>query len=323
VLAAVAPAALEVSLAAADQAEAERAALDRLWRQRLERAGYAADRARRQYQLTEPENRLVARQLERDWEAALAEAERLAADYARFRETQPLTLTAAEREAIGALAADLPALWHAATTTDADRKDLLRVLIEKITVAVVGDSEQVDVTITWAGGHETRGRAIRPVARLDQLSCYRQLLATVTDLATAGANAQAIAERLNAAGLRPPKRTTRFGAEQVRSLITRHGLRAAGTRAAPTAVAGLGADRWTVPRLATELGMPVATVYNWIYRGWLTAEQVPGHNFWIVHADAAELARLRERRARPPGYYTRARWTQPIESASPPESSPR
>ena len=74
VLDAVAPAALEVSMAAAAQAEDERAMLDKLWRQRLERARYAADRARRQYQLAEPENRLVARQLEADWEAALAEA---------------------------------------------------------------------------------------------------------------------------------------------------------------------------------------------------------------------------------------------------------
>src|SRR3954452_15833203 len=162
VLAAVAPAALQVSLAAAGQAEAERAGLDRLWHQRLECARYAADRARRQYQLTEPENRLVARALERDWESALAEAERLTGDYARFRETQPLVLTTAEREAIRALAVDLPALWHAPTTTDADRKELLRVLIEKITVAVVGDSELVEVTITWAGGYETRGRAGRP-----------------------------------------------------------------------------------------------------------------------------------------------------------------
>ena len=73
VLEALAPAALEVSLAAAGQVEARRAQVDRIWRQRLERAEFAADRARRQYQLAEPENRLVVRQLEKDWEAALAE----------------------------------------------------------------------------------------------------------------------------------------------------------------------------------------------------------------------------------------------------------
>jgi hypothetical protein len=323
VLAAIAPAALEASLAAAGQAEAERAMLDKLWRQRIERARYAADRARRQYQLAEPENRLVTRQLERDWEAALAEAGRLEDDYQRFRAAQPLTLTPAEREAIRALAADLPALWNAPTTTDTDRKELLRVLIEKITVAVAGDSELVDVTITWAGGHETRGQATRPVARLDQLSYHPQLLATVTSLAAAGHAPSTIAGWLNTAGLRPPKRTTRFGPGQIRTLMTRHGIRAPGTRATPAAITGLGPDQWTVPGLAAELQMPTATVYNWIYRGWITAEHVPGHKFWIIHAGTAELQRLRERRARPPGYYTRARWTQQARPVTPREGAPQ
>jgi Recombinase/Recombinase zinc beta ribbon domain len=88
---ALAPAALEVSLAAAEQAEAQRAQLDQIWRQRLERADFAADRARRQYQLTEPENRLVARQLEKDWEAALADRERLGEEYDRFTARRPRT----------------------------------------------------------------------------------------------------------------------------------------------------------------------------------------------------------------------------------------
>ena len=175
-------------MAAAAQAEDERAMLDKLWRQRLERARYAADRARRQYQLAEPENRLVARQLEADWEAALAETARLEADYQRFTEEQPTALTAAERAAIQALAADIPQVWHAPSTTQADRKELLRILIEDITVAVAGDSELVDVTITWAGGHQTTGQAVRPVGRLDQLSYYPALLARVTELAAAGRN---------------------------------------------------------------------------------------------------------------------------------------
>ena len=91
----MAPAVLQVSMAAAAQAEDERAMLDKLWRQRLERARYAADRARRQYQLAEPENRLVARQLEAGGEAALAETARLEAGYQRFTEEELATLTAA------------------------------------------------------------------------------------------------------------------------------------------------------------------------------------------------------------------------------------
>jgi DNA invertase Pin-like site-specific DNA recombinase len=307
VLAAVAPAALEVSMAAAAQAEDERAALDKLRRQRLERARYAADRARRQYQLAEPENRLVTRQLEAEWESALAEAGRLEADYQRFTEEQPVTLTAFERAAIRALAADIPRVWHAPTTTQADRKELLRILIEDITVNVAGDSELVDVTITWAGGHQTTGQAVRPVGRLDQLSYFPAMLALVTELAGAGRNSTQIAGILNAEGYRPPKRTSRFTGQQVRTLISQRGIRAQ-SKGRPAVLTNLAPGEWSVPGLSAELSMPTASIYNWIYRGWITARHAPGSKNWIITADSQQLRELRERRARPPGYYTRARF---------------
>jgi DNA invertase Pin-like site-specific DNA recombinase len=310
VLEAVAPAALEVSMAAAGQAEDERAMLDKLWQQRLERARYAADRARRQYQLADPENRLVVRQLEAGWEAALAEAGRLEADYQRFTEEQPKNLSAAERAAIQALAADLPQVWSAPSTSQADRKELLRILIEDITVTVAGDSELVDVVITWAGGHQTTGRAVRPVARLDQLSYYPALLARVTQLAAAGRNNQQIAGVLNAEGFRPPKRTSRFTGGQVRTLITQRGIRSQ-PKGRPAVLTSLAPGQWSVPSLAAELGMPTATIYNWIYRGWITARHARGTKNWIITADDQQIRQLRERRARPPGFYTRARWAPP------------
>src|SRR6516162_5204359 len=308
VLDAVAPAALEVSMAAAVQAEDERATLDKLWRQRLERAHYAASRARRQYQLAEPENRLVARQLEADWEAALAETARLEADYQRFAEEQPTALTAAERAAIQALAADIPQVWHAPSTTQADRKELLRILIEDITVAVAGDSELVDVTITWAGGHQAAGQAVRPVGRLDQLSYYPALLARVTELAGAGCTNGQIAGALNSEGFRPPKRTSRFTGQQVRTLISQRNIRGQ-RKGRPAVLTSLPPGQWSVPGLSAELGMPTASIYNWIYRGWITARHAPGTRNWIITADEEQMRQLRERRARPPGFYTRARWT--------------
>jgi DNA invertase Pin-like site-specific DNA recombinase len=310
-LAAIAPAALEVSLHAAEQTEAQRATLDQLWRQRMERAQYAADRARRQYQLAEPENRLVTRQLEKDWEAALAESDRLAGDYQRFTDTHPATLGSAQRDTIRALACDLPAVWSAPTTTDADRKELLRAIIDKITVAVVGHSEQVNVTITWAGGHETTGQAVRPVARLDQLSYYPHLRQRVADLAAQGHTTRQIAEQLNADGLRPPKRTSRFGPDQVLNLIHHNGIRMQPHRGKPTALHDLGPDEWTVSDLATTLHMPTATLYNWIYRGWATAHHTTDGTHWIITANPTEVDRLRQLHARPAGYYTRRRWTQP------------
>ena len=284
VLDAVAPAALEISMAAAAQAGNERAALDKLWRQRVERARYAADRARRQYQLADPENRLVTRQLEADWEAALAEAGRLETGYQRFAEQTPAVLAPAERDAIRSLAADLPRVWDAPTTTRADRKELLRILIDDVTVAVEGDSETVNVDITWAGGHQTSGKAVRPVGRLDQLSYFPELLARVTGLAGEGRTSRQIAETLNAEGYRPPKRTAVFTDQQVRNIINKHGIRE-NAKGRPAVLTDLSPGEWSVPGLSAELGMPTASIYNWIYRGWITVRRGPGGRNWIILAD--------------------------------------
>jgi DNA invertase Pin-like site-specific DNA recombinase len=297
----IVPAALEVSLHAAEQIEAERARLEKLWHQRLERAEYAADRARRQYRLAEPENRLVVRQLERDWEEALAELERLREDHNRFLAARPLTLLNAEREQIRALAADLPALWHAATTSNADRKQLLRTIIETVTVTVHGDSEKVTAQITWAGGHTTSAGLIRPVARLEQLSYYPRLVELILRLDEAGLTSAQIAEQLNAEGLRPPKRFTVFGAQAIRDMVRRlrtttdQPARTGATRRPP------GPHAWWSAELARELAMPPVTLYNWIRRGWVTADQEPGTGRWIVTADRAEVERLRALRTRPQG----------------------
>jgi hypothetical protein len=317
VLAAVAPAALQVSLHAAEHAQAERATLDTLWRQRLERGEYAADRARRQYQLAEPENRLVARQLEKDWESTLSELDKLRADYQRFTDTHPVTLSTAQRERIRALAHDLPAVWSAASTTITERKELLRTLIDKITVAVVGRSELVEVTICWAGGHKTTGQAVRPVARLDQLSYYPRLRQRVTELSEQGRTTRQIAEQLNAEGLRPPKRTNRFGPDQVRDLLHHNGIGSQPGKGKPTVLSDLGPNEWSVSDLAATLEMPSATLYNWIYRGWVSARHAPDGLFWIITADTAEITRLRDLHNRPPGYYTRQRWTPPADPPTP------
>jgi hypothetical protein len=167
-LAALEPAALEVSLEGATDVEAQRQRLHQHWSKRLERAGYEVDRAARQSHAVEPENRLVARTLERQWEEAFASEEQLKADYRRFLAAQPVTLSASEREAIRRLASDLPALWHAETTTAADRQAIMRQLVERVVVTVQGESEQVDLEVHWIGGHRTQTRRRRPVARLDQ-----------------------------------------------------------------------------------------------------------------------------------------------------------
>jgi hypothetical protein len=229
VLAALAPAAVEVSLQAAEQMQAERAELERIWQQRLERAAIGADRARRCYRLAEPENRLVVRQLEADWEAALAAQQRLREATTGSPAPAPAAHPAQQR-AIVALAGDIEGLWAAPTTTDADRKQIIRTLVDQVTITVAATSEHVTVTIGWAGGHTTRGQTIRPVARLEQLSSYPQLVERVRQLAEQGHRAQAIARRLHAEGFRPAKGRQRIGISAITQLVHQLGCPRAYTR---------------------------------------------------------------------------------------------
>src|SRR5256886_6689446 len=218
------PASLELSMAVEQALRAEREQLEAHWHQRLERAHYNAQRAARQYAAVEPENRLVARELEWQWEEALRHEQQLHEEYARFRRERPLELTAPEREALLGLAQDVPALWQAPETTAADRQKIGRLLVELVNFKVTATSDQVDVTLQWAGGMTSVHRLRRPVARYDQLSNYPDLLAHIDGLRQTGHSCAQIATQLNRAGFAPPKRTERFTGETVARLLSRRGL---------------------------------------------------------------------------------------------------
>lgn len=315
VLAALAPAAVEVSLRAAEQVEQDRAMAERLWQQRLERAAIAVDRARRCYRLAEPENRLVVRQLEKDWEQALAGQQRLTEEHDRFLRARPSALTAAERAAITELATDIEGLWTAPTTTDKDRKEIIRALVTDVTLTVHGTSERVAVAITWAGGHVTRGELARPVARADQLSYYPQLADRIRDLRRQGLSAARIAGQLNAEGFRPPKRIPQFSPAAV-TTMTRRLCGPVSPRHSSAQGGELREDEWLLSSLARHLEMPETTLYTWIQRGWVTARRQGTPPRWIIRADQADITELRQRRSRPHGYYTRLRWIDPSSPAS-------
>jgi DNA invertase Pin-like site-specific DNA recombinase len=300
VLQALTPAALEASLALAADLAAERAALDRQWQQRIERARYHTDRARRQYAAVEPENRLVARTLEREWEAALAEQTRLEAEYERFRSTQAAAPSAAELAAIRELAQDLPALWQAETTTREERQTIVRLLLERVLVTVIGGSEQVRVECHWQGGQQTVHALIRPVARLKTLSTYPDLVARATALYRDGHDFAAIAETLNREGWRPAKRRNTFNAQMVHDLLRGAGVIQPRYRRRKPPL-DRHPDEWTIRELAAEIGMPEPTLYTWVQRGRLRSRLVrTGAGVTkLVHADAEAIAALRTSRATP------------------------
>lgn len=218
-LAALQPASLELNLAAAEQIESQRAAEDHQWKLRMERAQYNVDRAFRQYNAVEPENRLVARTLEGKWETELTKARTLQEDYDRFRAKQPLTLTSDQRAQIRALADNLPRLWQAASTTVADKRRVVALLLEKVVVGHSGN-ELVRVELHWTGGIATHHELTRRVRRWEDLSTYETILDHIEKLVVEGRKSGEIADELNAQGYRTP-RGAELTSETIRQLRSR------------------------------------------------------------------------------------------------------
>lgn len=302
VLQALEPAAIEISLAVANDLEAERISLDRQWQQRLERAQFDVDQARRCYASVEPENRLVARTLEKDWEAALVAQARLMVDHDRFQRERMQAPSQAELAAIRNLTEDLPTLWQAAATTQRERQEILRLLVERVIIKMAGDTEQVDLTCHWHGGHRTTHRIVRPVSRITALSSYPALIARMAELYAAGHTTAKIADILNAEGYRPPKRRDTYTAEMVRHRLVAAGIAERKPRkTAMTAAIAREPDEWMIRELAEYIGMPQATLYNWVQTGRLSCRpiKVGGKTVKLVKADAATIADLKAMRARP------------------------
>lgn len=296
VLKALEPAALELSIEVARDVDSERQQLHRHWTQRLERARYEAERAFRQYNAVDPENRLVARTLERQWEATLEEEERLKVEHARFLEQHPAVLSLQECAEIRRLASDIPALWHAPTTNTMDRQAIIRHLVERIAVTILDGSERVEVKVHWAGGSATQAHITRPVGRLEQLSNYPQLLARVAALHAEGHSGTMIATLLNAEGWRPAKGGLAFTRAMVVPLLAKQGL--ASSPLSPSSQVVREANEWTLKELVRELAMPQQTLQQWLRIGKLNARlaQARSRPIWLIRADADEIARLRQLR---------------------------
>jgi len=298
-LEAIKPSALEVSLQVAADIEKERSGLVTHWEKQLERSHYEVERAYRQYNAVEPENRLVVRNLEKNWEEALACEEKLKREYARFLEEQPAILTEAERKAIQQLASDVPGLWSASTTTSKERQEIVRLLIERVIVLVEGNTEKVYVEIHWWGGHKTNTHLVRPVAKLEQLSYYSQLLERVKTLSEENMGLVDIAKALNQEGFRPAKRREQFNASMVSSLLIRAGVKS--NKTIKSEQVARQANEWTFREISQKLNIPEPTLYSWMRKGQLRVrrDKETRNGIWLIYADEKEIKRLQDIRNRP------------------------
>ena len=305
VLRALAPGAVELSVAATEEVLRERAGIERHWRQRLERARLSAERIERQYQLVEPENRLVARTLEQRWNEALLAHRQLEEEYRRFQQAQPKVPTATELQQLRTLAADLPALWHAPTTHPSDRQQIIRIVVQEVLATTEGTSDRLTLRITWVGGHVTEHQARRRVKRYEQLVDFPQLVTRLRELRAANLSSDRIAEYLNAEGFRCPYDPRGFQRKNVQRLIMRH---LGGGPLSPRKVLKrqFGPDEWLASELVAELKVNRTTFHDWMKAGWIEYRRVPcAHTRprYACWADAAELKRLRELARTPRHWY--------------------
>jgi DNA invertase Pin-like site-specific DNA recombinase len=289
VLRALEPATLELSLKAIEDVHQERQRLHRHWKQRLERATYEAQRAQRQYQAVDPENRLVARSLERQWEEALRNQRDLEEEYDRFLKEQPPHLSEDQRARILALSRDLPRLWNAPETTAADRKEIIRLVVERVVIHVRAESERGEAAISWRGGVTTRHEIVRPVSRYESLDRYDQLIDRIVELRQEGRTIKQIAAQLNGEGYHTPRSRKGYTSTSVRKLLSGCELTRGriGTRQ-------LDRHEWWLPDLARALAMPVDKLRIWAIRGWVRSRQVSPRGLWVIWADGPEQRRLRK-----------------------------
>jgi DNA invertase Pin-like site-specific DNA recombinase len=291
-LAALTPAGVKAALQAAEALEQDHDAALKQWRLQVERARYQAQRAERRYRQVEPEHRLVARGLERDWENALAELATAEAELALREQQRPRTLTDDERQRLLALGADLGRVWSAPTTTDRDRKQLLRCLIEEVTIDADKQARRATITIRWRGGALTELVVTlpkpQPAIRTDE-----HTIALITRLAAHYDDGR-IAGILNRQGRRSA-RGERFTAIIVGSLRRYRGIPAYKPPAEPA-----DGELLPVGKAADELGVAASTIFRWLQAGFIRGEQdTPGAPWRIRVNDQLRSLFVEDA---PPGY---------------------
>jgi DNA invertase Pin-like site-specific DNA recombinase len=266
-LAAVSPDQLALALAAAGEVTARRDRSLRAAELTVERARYAAERAERAHAACEPENRLVARSLETRWEARLVELAEAEAALAAAAATQPPLPPADE---LAAAVADLPALWSAPTTSDRDRKRVLRTLLGDITLRPGPTRHQLRVGLRWNSGatEELLVARMRPVTQWRRAA--PEAVALARELGPRLANPE-LAAALNAAG-------HRTGTGKPFDRTAAGNLRHAYRIGSPD----LLADGELTPRaVADRLGVAVGVVHGWLSAGTLSGRRSPAGRWCI------------------------------------------
>jgi DNA invertase Pin-like site-specific DNA recombinase len=275
-LQALTPEQVALALSAADEVAGRHQRVSRAAELAVERARYDADRAERAFHACEPENRLVARSLEARWETRLAAMAEATAALEAAHETLPPLPSRADLEA---LAANLPGLWHAPTTSDKDRKRLLRTLISDVTLLPETRHDQIRIGIRWHTGATDELHAARVVHPGTAKRTVPQAVEVIKRLGPTMSNHNLVAH-LNTAGLRTGHgRLFDIAAVQ----WVRHAYHIPSPH--PYAAGEIG-----VAEAAHRLGCSTGVVYYWIESAQLDARRGPGNRLCITWTPEIEAA---------------------------------
>jgi len=292
-LKALTPAAVEATQLAIEQLEADQDAALSQWRLAVERARYEAERAERQYRAVEPENRLVARGLETEWEKRLRDLAAAEAELQRRQQQRPRALSQEEKEKIRSLGSDLNTVWTAPTTTDRDRKELLRTLLEEVIVTVDRPERRAHLTLRWRRGTLTEVDLSLPRSQPRGLHTDEDTISLLRRLATHYSD-DVIAGILNRQG-RKTATGERFTAVHVGGLRRYRNV----PRFQPPAEPPTG-ELVNIRQAAQILGINTSTVHRWLNDGFIAGEQVTPGAPWQIRITEELRARFVEQA--PPNY---------------------
>ena len=274
-LEAVTPAAVEAMRLTVEQLQTNYDAALSQWRLEVERTRYEAEKAERRYRTVEPENRLVARGLETEWESRLHDLAAAEVELRRREQQRPTKLDQDQLKHLQMLGSDIHQVWDAPTTTNRDRKELLRTLLEDVVLNLKRAQGHAHLTLRWRGGAITtldvavpKFRPMGPRTDEDTISLLRRLAALYPD--------EVIAGILNRQG-RKTATGERFTANQVGSLRRYRNI----PRFQPPAEAPTG-ELVSIRKAAQILGMNTSSIHRWLADGFIAGEQVTPGAPWQI-----------------------------------------
>ena len=290
---ALSPVELDVYAAAVTAQEATFQQIEHAHQQHLERLSYEAALAQRQFNRVDPDNRLVAAELEKRWETALADLKQ-AEEAQAARSSSPAPLLALSPElatAFRAIGQHLPALWQQGRVAQRHKKALLRALIDKVVVHRLA-RDRVQARIVWKGGETTTLSIPVPVGALKDLAGAQEMERLILERSAAGVLDEAIAQELTDLGYRSPLRQAVLPST-VKIIRLKHGQFQKRSQSHPRRIEGA----LTISQLALALDMDPHWIYDRIHNGTIQVDKDPKTRLFLFPDEPETIEQFKQLRA--------------------------